>query len=138
MKHYTPSLDEFHNGFKYEEFTHGQVEDFWTPLEFKLRPLFNVLETRVKYLDKDDIESLGFRIMKPMDGFEPYEHYSKEVDSAHTITMCDLFIRRVGDEPFVTAVIDNDITPLFSDFNIKNLSELKWVLNRYGMVGNNS
>lgn len=59
-KYYQPSIEEFHVGFEYE-FSEGGP---WYKREFKSNdynmlnsPLFAV---RVKYLDKEDIESLGF------------------------------------------------------------------------------
>ena len=72
-KHYIPSIEEFHVGFEYE--THeisrdesGSKEgnyDRWEPriadkkkLEFIWK--YGVKGIRVKYLDSEDIESLGF------------------------------------------------------------------------------
>lgn len=130
MKYYTPSLDEFHNNFNYEELVNGE----WLPTEFGLKTRFNLSEVRVKYLDRSDIESMGFRFL---DGDGVFDKYTKEVESSTTIAMCDLYIHWIGDEPFITIVIDNDMTPLICDLNIKNLNEFKWILNRYGLVGNN-
>lgn len=69
-KYYTPSLEEFHVGFEYE-FKHSDYpESNWvkysTPVtnsDLENCPFNNVefSEYRVKYLDKEDIENLGFK-----------------------------------------------------------------------------
>lgn len=69
MKYYTPSIEEFHVGFEYEiklnndnwekcifqpnkdNFSHRFKEETWFTIEGS---------SRVKYLDREDIESLGF------------------------------------------------------------------------------
>lgn len=64
-KYYTPEIEEFHIGFEYE-FNVGNTT--WTKFIFDLDRPDKVLENfklnpqlfRVKYLDKEDIESLGF------------------------------------------------------------------------------
>ena len=72
-KHYTPTIEEFHVGFEYE-----QHEDYDNPLQDKEwhKLVFGVNGTdnpenmtypgslniiRVKHLDREDIESLGFK-----------------------------------------------------------------------------
>ena len=74
-KYYTPELEEFHVGFEYEYFTKDWVgKDYthtWVKLKFNqkedygndLDNMVYFIETeqvRVKYLDREDIESLGF------------------------------------------------------------------------------
>ena len=66
-KYYTPSLNEFHVGFEYETYNSYRKEWYKTILtEDNLEALgsfwYNFLEAehRVKYLDKEDIESLGW------------------------------------------------------------------------------
>jgi hypothetical protein len=61
-KYYTPSIDEFHVGFKYQEL---DSNDVWVDKVFYSLLLdFNINYVRVKYLDKEDIESLGFKYVK--------------------------------------------------------------------------
>lgn len=71
-KYYTPTIEEFHVGFEYE-FRHPDYKDggwkkYSTP-EFNHEredsiPFNGRLEDfRVKYLDREDIESLGFKLM---------------------------------------------------------------------------
>jgi hypothetical protein len=79
-KYYTPSIKEFHVGFECEvsiETSHGQYENKinWYPIiiggkdrysllveaEFHTKLKINLNKFRVKYLDKEDIKSLGFK-----------------------------------------------------------------------------
>ena len=73
-KYYHPSIEEFHVGFEYEYRNHdgtvknNTVLNSWNKstisdlneLSYVERGLQTPNNTRVKYLDKDDIESLGF------------------------------------------------------------------------------
>lgn len=69
-KYYTPSIEEFHVGFEYEvqanddstEFEKLTIEKSKRDFEFLNRYALNNInyDVRVKYLDKEDIESLGF------------------------------------------------------------------------------
>lgn len=72
-KYYTPTLDEFFIGFEYEGYRDEFCPDHnkeWIDLTFgrwtspnshkKLLELIENNKVRVKYLDKSDIESLGF------------------------------------------------------------------------------
>ena len=69
-KYYIPSIDEFHVGFEYEWKCDGTKTDWnksicdnvMIPLDVDCQ---RVNDYRVKYLDKEDIESLGF---------EPFKH----------------------------------------------------------------
>ena len=62
-KYYTPSIEEFYVGFEYEV-NYGendwQKECLWAKPEVVTLPYMNLENIRVKYLDKEDIESLGF------------------------------------------------------------------------------
>ena len=62
-KYYTPEIEEFHVGFEFEVF--DDDDNTWDLVCIDSQSvLCNVtgltLEKRVKYLDKEDIESLGF------------------------------------------------------------------------------
>src|SRR6056297_302162 len=72
--YYTPDIEEFHVGFEYEV-RNELKKDSWNNYHFdnKFLPLFTSLKDklsikneienrniRVKYLDKEDIEDLGF------------------------------------------------------------------------------
>lgn len=74
-KFYTPSIEEFHVGFEYEEL-YGTWTDkpywkkvIWTKDDFyndhhcyMLTDAYEQGNLRVKYLDREDIESLGFKV----------------------------------------------------------------------------
>ena len=79
-KYYTPEIEEFFVGFEYEVFQKGepydsnymylvapQENDAWYKFTYpdpflgnNLKRMFEIYKIRVKYLDKEDIESLGF------------------------------------------------------------------------------
>ena len=79
-KYYTPKIEEFFVGFEYEEFWNDQwdkriysIDSFICdgsqdePYEIEeINPNFH----RVKYLDKDDIEDLGYGFRTFLWGFE--------------------------------------------------------------------
>ena len=72
-KYYTPEIEEFHVGFEYET-SYLQACGTWSRevLEEDYVGYFHSIysgdavptEFRVKYLDKDDIEDLGFKLIK--------------------------------------------------------------------------
>jgi hypothetical protein len=68
-KYYTPEIKEFYVGFEYEvEDLHDNLVDkMWRKEECYDVPVFlrewiQQGEVRVKYLDREDIESLGFEV----------------------------------------------------------------------------
>ena len=82
-KYYTPSIEEFHVGFEYELWEEDICEDYsWKQHVFTLNDMAESLhhETkhhaggllsgleeeyiRVKYLDREDVESFGFTLVK--------------------------------------------------------------------------
>ena len=61
-KYYTPTIEEFHVGFECE-ILNGYGEWSHIPVEyshFALGEIKDLKDWRVKHLDKEDIESLGF------------------------------------------------------------------------------
>jgi len=64
-KYYTPTIEEFHIGFEYQRLINNKwVDETYDPWDDFLAGdvLFCISEQslRVKYLDKEDIESLGW------------------------------------------------------------------------------
>jgi len=60
-KYYTPDIREFHVGF---EFEYLNLDNEWEPTVIRERDCFKYLMEfpfRVKILDKEDIESLGYK-----------------------------------------------------------------------------
>lgn len=73
-KYYTPSIEEFHMGFEYEYKNHDGTQRDLSKLEWNKSTVDSINDlayierglntednTRVKYLDKEDIESSGFK-----------------------------------------------------------------------------
>jgi len=71
-KYYTPDIEEFHIGFEFEyldintkewtiEIDFTTFYDYDTDSTWNLKKYIDDFKIRVKYLDKEDIESLGFK-----------------------------------------------------------------------------
>jgi hypothetical protein len=85
-KYYTPTIDDFHVGFEYEKNEPHRifykenmpVEHKWATKKWDekqdrigtLRCKIQEKQIRVKYLDKKDIESLGFKETETINFFE--------------------------------------------------------------------
>jgi hypothetical protein len=72
-KYYTPEIKEFHVGFECELIDNDKTHK-WFPIKCREETLYDVQSShynaRVKYLDKEDIESLGFELdQKTKDGY---------------------------------------------------------------------
>ena len=95
-KYYTPSIEEFHVGFEYEI---EEPDGSYTKQELTVRDSLEFIddhssEFRVKYLDIDDIESLGFNTR-----LEPnlsLGGYDKDASFLFKKTISSLFPQSVG------------------------------------------
>ncbi len=134
-KYYTPSIEEFHIGFEYEEKYDSKN---WDKREFIYSEHIDsygedclddfIIEgiVRVKYLDKEDIESLGFECIKD-------NVFRLDKDLLEVFDYTDGTIR----------IWWNDEDDSFDDYIhqpvfwgiIKNLSELKVLLKQLGIDG---
>jgi len=146
-KYYTPSIEEFHVGFEFEFEKHfhtkeGQQSE-WEPMVF--RTSFVGLERislerlRVKCLDREDIESLGFKLTggKLIEGkrdiYElPYKNGRE--DGIDILTL----IHPAGRENWCLIVEGSSINPVRDHHtrfagSIRNKSELKKVLKMIGV-----
>jgi len=73
-KYYTPELDDFYPGFEYET----NVDEMWFLRKVPPYPLIaeNIKDTRVKYLDKEDIENLDFKLTEVFENpYWPHHNY---------------------------------------------------------------
>jgi hypothetical protein len=135
-KYYTPEIEEFHVGFEYEELDpdyQGQSDGKqWKPRKLSKEGLIDTLIhwkhiwdlVRVKYLDREDIESLGFELLK------------EDVNGK-------AFIHKDNDELqiwwSINDIIDIDNGQTYEDCityfkgTIKNKSELKRILKQIGI-----
>ena len=118
-KYYTPKIEEFHVGFEFEK----EWEDgSWSKEILEVDELKDIEEemlpiTRVKYLDKEDIESLGFSI------FENKTRYKKYKKNNY-------ILGHYG----VKTVIIWDVAGELFDGEIKNKSELKKLLKQLKII----
>ena len=147
-KYYTPSIEEFHVGFEYEEKSSGlwakQIYNNYSPVltgvltekykQFRIEHLYNfdTIENyiqceliRVKYLDKEDIESLGWKVVENVGNTE-FEMGLNYIMWFNKTDKNDLTILRRTEliQPRNPPIIHNQWEGLFSGI-IKNKSELK-------------
>ena len=97
-KYYIPKIEEFHVGFEYETFQEAdghngilsfmpmQDEDEWWKFKFPdpfvgyhLDKLFKACKLRVKYLDKEDIESFDFNYINVTGSFDSSDDHEEAV-----------------------------------------------------------
>jgi hypothetical protein len=128
-KYYTPEIEEFHVGFEYEARPKGSEVDFIkfriekNEIYYSLYSLFKTSEIRVKYLDnedieslgwKEDIESLGWKVeQKPLGSWNEGEYYVENKEGCTVFDFDNI-------DPSEPTIIFNGVT-----FIIKNKSELK-------------
>lgn len=135
MKYYTPEIDEFHVGFECEiQSSWGMQKGIYpsilredTLTGFQLQKIGEtetlkkvISGIRVKYLDKKDIESLGFSYYKTHPGMEQMEFDKGEYELTYDPNFKGKQWLRINLEG------EGDVT-LFSG-SIKNKSELKVLL----------
>jgi nicotinic acid phosphoribosyltransferase len=83
VKYYTPTIEEFHVGFEFECTTSPTKKDWYKDAIRNvddMTEVFSYSEARVKYLDKEDIESFGFTVTHynevsiygKVGGYQPY------------------------------------------------------------------
>jgi hypothetical protein len=141
QKYYTPDISEFHVGFEYETKTISS-HDEWIPVviastihteslcgtyidDWELE-LVDTDETRVKYLDRKDVESLGWSVRR-----EPYRwQFFKD----NYYLSCDMY---TSTDPFPKGsikIIDRkDDQCIFLGY-IKNKSELKRLMQQLNIL----
>ena len=135
-KYYTPTIEEFHIGFEYEELWssgklisgHPDNKENWHPTimkEFDEQmtpgPHLDMSEYRVKYLDKEDIESLGFS------GYIPPHEYD------HTWFKDNYILKAWFNHEVPIIRIMFIPNTIFFHGIIKNKSELKLLLKQLGI-----
>lgn len=143
-KHYVPSIEEFHVGFEYELLTtvqekrHGSivntkqfrtkvVKDLSNSVTYNLKEDLRASWVRVKYLDKEDIESLGFEYNggKMVKNFQDRFHI---VDGNRQLNLVYTYgnkLLRLDVEDLV--MFEESYNYLFQGI-VKNKSELKRIL----------
>lgn len=137
-KYYQPELWEFHIGFEYEVIEMCSINGAPKHLQWNKNRLASLgdskfnwyvkkypKEFRVKHLDKEDIESLGFSLYKIHAGTTTHEFQSK--DARYMIT----FDHNFGSGWNITIMDEVDF--IFFHGYIKNKSELKRILKQVGI-----
>lgn len=125
-KYYIPTKDEFFDGFKFET----KVEDrFVESLYSTSWSEDDPTNFRVKYLNIQDLKSLGFNVID-----ETYlgTMLEKNVTSAKP-TFYRLFFTEENGLPFIQ-MTDTYNNILLGKIHIKNINELQWLLNKYGVL----
>jgi len=125
-KYYTPEITEFHVGFEFERLSElptnhweNSVCSTYNDLLLMQRKINESL-IRVKCLDKQDIESFGFKL------------FHKEEDRAILYKLNKSLLTYVEDQ-FINIHILNQDKDVFQS-NIKNKSELEFILKRLNIV----
>jgi len=138
-KYYTPSIEEFYVGFEYEGREANSYE--WNQLKFdaeldelESNPYINIEyllqddNLRVKYLDKEDIENLGFK-------YEKHYTFKKYINNKYNKTKTLIRIEydwNNHSNVLIEFYNQNNFTNGMS-FIIKNKSELKILLKQLGI-----
>lgn len=144
--YYTPTIEEFHVGFecewrRFEEDWHGgkinsSIELYDAAIEYEAGEN-QTYEYRVKYLDKEDIESLGWVIDKKLcveDGILPYFVFNKGSHELSFFCYKDLNKRLLRIYKIKKDDLDLESSRhLRFSGTIKNKSELKVLLKQLGI-----
>jgi len=147
-KYYTPEIEEFHQGFEYERwinsaYTHEKyIKETFEFIDNDYTwndDITNMLacsysggdSIRVKHLDKEDIESLGF------DNIDVRYFKLITPDKLRSIERTEIWISKLGDLHYKIIRFDHyknsgSERVLFSGI-IKNKSELKVLLKQLGI-----
>jgi hypothetical protein len=137
IKYYEPTIEEFHVGFEYHyKDLNLNLKDYgWFPetvsiegfnCEFYIKQIASG-DYCVKYLDQEDIESLGFKLTQ-YEGIK-FKEYKKLVSTGNDNFLCTIthnytskmvIIKRTGVEIF-TGTIKNisELKKLMQQLNIK-------------------
>lgn len=152
-KYYTPSIEEFHVGFEYEildynstDFGKNPDKAIWNKRKLKYEDIFSgykensqfetvnsyllTEDIRVKYLDKEDIESLGWEAQFPKNDL-----FNIRPDRANADLYqmdYDCFFREKNEGVGIEICNVNENYIIFSG-KIKNKSELKKVMEMIGI-----
>ena len=145
-KYYKPEVEEFYLGFEYDEELKEEwsklirppkdLPNKWYSLKLNTSHSFSKIinkikleKIRVKYLDKSDIEELGFKCIKDNNGEYMFQKivsdnlfYEINYDEDNQETMIEVYMK-----PFNEDSNKYDSFTLFHGY-IKNKSELKMIL----------
>lgn len=145
-KYYTPEIEEFHVGFEFEVLNNegkfyipGLAKNEWSSIESnfgiftsveKIQRLILDKQIRVKHLDREDIESLGWhKHQKTYFSFEnkKIENHSNEHFLNDKLVLSDSYFLEITDSCII--IQDYDYEVIFKG-TIKNKSELRKLMHQ--------
>jgi hypothetical protein len=141
-KYYLPEISEFYVGFEYYHGFNSEQDLtlYIVNKTYDFKTILNEINNeivRVKYLDKDDIESLGFKHdQTTKDG--AYFYYGTMMDKKEILLHCHNGNSKFDYEDY-TKIVISDLTEKFSDNTlfdgiIKNKSELKKLIRQLEII----
>ena len=136
-KYYKPTINEFYIGFECEiETSWGYSKGEWpkllkfdtlTGFEKDIIKATKESSFRVKHLDKEDIESLGFILDKEFNFYNTERKGSYNYTLLYRNNKVSLYIKKYDGSNLISN------TPILLQATIKNKSELKVLLKQLGI-----
>lgn len=136
-KYYTPTIEEFHVGFEYTKKElidkgHNNTKLFIN--EDLIKSHFTTDDIRVKYLDKEDIESLGWEFTgKTIDIWFKKEGIFHAISGGHKFTEYKLHYGLHDHCLYINAYFGGTDEGRLFEGIIKNKSELKRLMKQLGI-----
>jgi hypothetical protein len=137
-KYYTPTIEDIYIGFEYEYLNSKEIwvksNDFSNEYMYEDSPLYGVYKDienekiRVKYLDKEDIETEGFELVDEGE-YQVDSYYSKKVDKVQAVIEYRV---RLWSDSWVN-IWSEDTGSTYFGGTIKNKSEFKRILKMIGV-----
>tara|TARA_R110002074_G_scaffold366532_1_gene540490 strand:- start:74 stop:514 length:441 start_codon:yes stop_codon:yes gene_type:complete len=139
-KYYVPDIEEFYVGFNYESlqdprlpdeddsWERNTIEDEWDLKTFIGYYCVTHIELRIKHLDREDIESLGFTHVA-----SGWYNYTLAITIPH---WTDLKLRTWKDNEVIITGFRGDEEGILFQGTLKNKSELKKLMNQLGIIKN--
>lgn len=142
-KYYTPSIKEFHIGFEYEWLKeNGEWKKESSPKEITIKDFEKQkYGLRIKYLDKQDIEELGWKFSKTNKIKNWYlgseEWFNRTIPSNPSGRYWSLCLHHDPELKTIKITANTnygEIDEVFFEGLIKNKSELKRLMNQIGVI----
>jgi len=140
-KYYTPEIEEFHEGFEFEYQETDAAQ--WVDAIYKIGwtgDLLNIIDhmfysgVRVKHLDREDIESLGFvKSGLAKDVFISKERHDIQGIGENYVIGINFKKELNYMQVFYTSNETNTVGAIFFAGKLKNKSELKRILKQIGV-----
>lgn len=144
VQYYTPKLEEFHVGFDYEAYI--PEKEVWSKETFYMNQSHinlvqyvdmqneNTLKrVRVKHLDEEDIQSLGWKLQKK-EGCVRYFEQKNRLLWYNLVSKKMIVI--VKDPAKSEVYLLNDIHKYVHNITIKNISQFKKLMNQINFFNN--